>query len=189
MRKNFGARPWLYPMPVLILGTYDENGVPNAMNAAWGGISEEAEISICISEDHKTTYNLEKTGAFTVSVATASTVVAADYVGIVSGTDAPEKIRACGWSAIPAEHVNAPLFAELPFALECRVKSYDKESCRLVGEIVNVSADESILDANGRVDVKRLDPIVYEPIAHAYLRLGDAVGKAFSDGKKIAEKK
>ncbi len=185
MRKNFGAKPWLYPMPVLILGTYAEDGAPNAMNAAWGGISEEAEISVCISEDHKTTENLLKSGAFTVSVATAKTVVAADYVGIVSGTRIPEKIEKCGWTAVPAENVHAPLFAELPFALECRVKSYDRESCRLVGEIVNVCADESILSEDGKIDVRKLDPIVYEPVSHAYLRLGECVGQAFFDGKKI----
>ena len=185
MRKNFGVKAWLYPMPVLILGTYDENGKPNAMNAAWGGISEENEISVCISEDHKTTYNLEKTAAFTVSVATAETAVAADFVGIVSGTEDENKMEKCGWTAEKSAFVNAPLFAELPFALECRVKSYDKNTCRLVGEIVNVSADESILDEKGRVDVKKLDPICYDPVAHTYLRMGDAVAKAFSDGKKL----
>ena len=185
MRKNFGAKPWLYPMPVLILGTYAEDGIPNAMNAAWGGISEENEVSICVSEDHKTTLNFLKTGAFTVSVATAETVIAADYVGIVSGNKVQDKIAKCGWTAEKSAFVNAPLFSELPFALECRVKSYDGESCRLVGEIVNVSADESILDENGKVDVKKLDPIVYDPVAHTYLRLGEVVGKAFSDGKKL----
>ena len=185
MRKNFGVKPWLYPMPVLILGTYGESGEPNAMNAAWGGISEENEISVCVSADHKTTYNFERTGAFTVSVATRETVVAADYVGIVSGNKVENKIEKCGFTAEKSSFVNAPLFAELPFALECRVKSYDGESCRLVGEIVNVSADESILDENGKVDVKRLDPITYDPVAHTYLALGEVVGKAFSDGKKI----
>ena len=185
MRKNFGVKPWLYPMPVLILGTYGEDGTPCAMNAAWGGISEENEISVCISEDHKTTENLLKSGAFTVSVATADTVVAADYVGIVSGNKVTDKIAKCGWTAEKSALVNAPLFRELPFALECRVKSYDKESCRLVGEIVNVSADESVLDENGKIDVKKLDPIVYEPVLHTYLRLGEVVGHAFSDGKKL----
>ena len=185
MRKNFGVKAWLYPMPVLILGTYGEDGTPNAMNAAWGGISEENEISICVSEDHKTTENFLKTKAFTVSVATAKTVEAADYVGIVSGEKVKEKIEKCGWTAEKSTFVDAPLFAELPFALECRVKSYDGESCRLVGEILNVSADESILDENGKVDAKKLDPIVYDPVAHTYLRLGEKVGNAFSDGKKL----
>ena len=185
MRKNFGVKPWLYPMPVLILGTYGEDGTPCAMNAAWGGISEENEISVCISEDHKTTENLLKSGAFMVSVATADTVVAADYVGIVSGNKITDKIAKCGWTAEKSTFVNAPLFRELPFALECRVKSYDPESCRLVGEIVNVSADESVLGADGKIDVKKLDPIVYEPVSHTYLRLGEVVGHAFSDGKRL----
>lgn len=97
MRKNFGAKAMLYPMPVLIIGTYDEDGTPNAMNAAWGGISEEDEISICISADHKTTLNLLKTKAFTVSAADVDNVVAADYVGIVSGCKAADKLARCGW--------------------------------------------------------------------------------------------
>jgi flavin reductase (DIM6/NTAB) family NADH-FMN oxidoreductase RutF len=184
MRKNFGAKPMLYPMPVLIIGTYEEDGTPNAMNAAWGGISEEDEITICISANHKTTYNLLKTKAFTVSVADTNTVAESDYVGIVSGKDTPDKIARCGWHAEKSEFVYAPLFAELPFALECRLKSYDPESCRLVGEIVNVSADESIL-TDGRVDLSKWTPITYDPSNHDYIALGKRVGKAFSDGKRI----
>lgn len=183
MRKNFGAKAMLYPMPVLIIGTYDENGVPNAMNAAWGGISEEAEISICISEDHKTTLNLLKTKAFTVSAADAANVVAADYVGIVSGNGVPDKITKCGWTAEKSAFVNAPLFRELPFALECEVISYDPDTCRLVGRIVNVSADERIL-TDGRIDLTKFNPITYDPANNNYVALGAVVGKAFSDGMK-----
>lgn len=109
MRKNLGAKAILYPMPVLIIGSYDENGVPNAMNAAWGGISEETEISICVSDDHKTTANILKRGAFTVSIADKENVVAADYVGIVSGDKAPNKIEKCGWTVVPSELVDVPL--------------------------------------------------------------------------------
>lgn len=184
MRKNFGAKAMLYPMPVLIIGSYDENGVPNAMNAAWGGISEAAEISICISEDHKTTENILKTGAFTVSVADADNVVAADYVGIVTGNKVPDKIARAGWSAVKSETVNAPLFEQLPFALECRLKSYDAESCRLVGEIVNVCADERILTGD-KVDLGKFRPITYDPVNHDYVALGEKVGEAFSDGRKL----
>lgn len=184
MRKNIGAKAMLYPMPVLILGTYGEGGVANAMNAAWGGISEEREITVCVSDDHKTTENLLKTGAFTVSVADVTNVVAADYVGIVSGNDVSDKIERCGWHAVKSEVVNAPIFEELPFALECRVKSYDKESCRLVGEIVNISVDDSIL-TNGKIDLTKFRPITYDPSGHTYVALGEVVGKAFSDGRKI----
>ena len=145
MRKNFGSKAVLYPMPVFIIGTYDENGIPDAMNAAWGGISEENEISICVSDDHKTAKNVVVSGAFTVSIADVENLVSADYVGLVSGNNEPDKIRKAGWSAVKSEIVNAPVFAELPMTLECKRKSYDEASCRLVGEIVNVSADERIL--------------------------------------------
>ena len=185
MRKNFGAKAILYPMPVLIIGSYDENGNPNAMNAAWGGISEETEISICVSDTHKTAKNIMKSGAFTVSIADKENLVAADYVGIVSGNKEPDKISKCGWTAEKSDFVNAPLFKELPLALECRLISYDKESCRLVGEIINVCADESILSADGKVDLEKFSPITYDPVHHTYRVLGEAVGKAFSDGKKI----
>ena len=182
MRKNFGAKPCVYPMPVFIIGTYDENGTPNAMNAAWGGITEENEITICVSDDHKTTQNFTATGAFTVSIADVDNVVAADYVGIATGNKIPNKIEICSWHAEKSELVNAPLFAELPMALECRVKSYDAESCRLVGEIVNVSADERILDEDGKIDLNKFKPITYDPVHHTYRALTDPIAKAFSAG-------
>ena len=185
MRKNFGAKSFLYPMPVLIVGTYNENGTPNAMNAAWGGISEEAQISICIDNGHKTAKNLVKTGAFTVSVADAQNVVACDYVGIVSGNKEPEKIEKAGWHATKSEFVNAPLFDELPMALECKVISYNEETCILVGEIVNVCANEKILDEKGKIDIEKFSPVTYDPVHHTYRKIGDAVGKAFSDGLKL----
>ena len=118
MRKNFGAKAILYPMPVLIIGTYDENGKPNAMNAAWGGISEETQISICVDDGHKTAKNVVKTGAFTVSVADAENVVACDYVGIVSGNKEPDKIEKAGWHATKSDFIDAPLFDELPMTME-----------------------------------------------------------------------
>ena len=176
MRKNFGAKAILYPMPVLIIVTYDESGKPNAMNAAWGGISEETQISIWISAEHKTAKNMVKTGAFTVSIADAENVVACDYVGIVSGNKKPDKIEKAGWHATKSEFVYAPLFDELPMALECKLISYDKETCRLVSEIVNVCADESILDENGKINLEKFNPITYDPIHHTYRKLGDVVG-------------
>ena len=185
MRKNFGARAILYPMPVLILGSFDKSGIPNAMNAAWGGISEEREISICVDDGHKTAENILARGAFTVSFADVENVVAADFVGIVSGKDRPDKLKKAGWHAERSAFVDAPLFAELPVALECKVISYDKESCRLVGEIVNVCADERVLGADGKIDLEKFSPITYDPVAHTYRRLGAVVGKAFSDGKRL----
>lgn len=187
MRKNFGAKPILYPEPVLIIGTYDENGTPNAMNAAWGGISEEDEISICVGTNRKTTENILKSGAFTVSMATAEQVVACDYVGIVSGSEVPDKLERAGFHTVKSEFVNAPLISELPMALECKLKSYDENSCRLVGEIVNVSADESVL-TEGRIDPVKLRPIIYDGANHTYRVIGEEVGKAFLEGKRIKER-
>ena len=182
MRKNFGSKPMCYPMPVYIIATYGADGTPNAMNAAWGGISEEDEISICISADHKTTENILLRKAFTVSMATAQQVVACDYVGIVSGSKEPEKFTKAGFHATKSEFVDAPLIDELPMALECRLISYDPESCRLVGKIVNVSADEAVLGEDGKIDAAKLQPITYDPVHHRYLALGEPVGRAFQDG-------
>ena len=185
MRKNFGAKPMCYPMPVYIIATYGADGTPDAMNDAWGGISEEQEISICISEDHKTTENILARKAFTVSMATVKYMKECDYVGIVSGNKEPDKFARAGFHATKSEFVDAPLIDELPMALECRLISYDPESCRLVGEIVNVSADESVLDENGKVDAGKLRPITYDPMNHHYLVLGEKVGQAFHDGMTL----
>lgn len=184
MRKNFGAKPVIYPQPVLIIGTYDAAGVPDAMNAAWGGISEETEISICLSPEHKTVENILARKAFTVSMATADQVAACDYVGIVSGNDVPDKVARAGFHAVKSESVDAPLFEELPMAVECRLISYDPESCRMVGEIVNVCADESIL-TDGMIDPAKLRPITYDGMNHTYHVLGEAVGRAFHDGAAL----
>ncbi len=177
-RVNFGVKPWMYPMPVLIVGTYDENGVPNAMNAAWGIITDMNEISISMSE-HKTTENFAKTGAFTVSIATESMVVPCDYVGVESASKVPDKFEKAGFHATRSSYVNAPLIDELPMVLECKVKSF--EDGILIGEIVNVNADESIL-TDGQIDPKKLKPIAYDPVNHTYMGLGEKVGNAFKDG-------
>ena len=182
MRKNFGAKTWLYPMPVLIVAAYDEKGRPNAMNAAWGGISEEHQLSVCISPEHKTTANILSSSAFTVSVATADTAAACDYVGIVSGNEVPNKMEAVGFHTERSSFVNAPIICELPMTLECRLINYDENTCILVGDIVNVSADERILDEKGRIDVERLSPITYDSVHHLYRKLGDAVAPAFKAG-------
>ena len=184
MRKNFGAKTWLYPMPVLIVGTYDEEGIPNAMNAAWGGIYDTNLVMVCLADDHKTTENIKKTGAFTVSFATVSSVVSCDYVGIVSANDEPNKFTKAGFHAERSEFVNAPLIVELPMALECKLLKFNEDGI-CIGEIINVSAEENVLDDNGKIDAKKLEPIIYDSSSHAYWSFGEKVGKAFSDGKKI----
>ena len=184
MRKNFGAKPMLYPMPVLIIATYDENGTPDAMNAAWGGIAEEDQIFICLDASHKTTKNILQRKAFTVSIADAAHTVECDYVGIVSANDVPDKLAKCGLHTTKSALVDAPVIDELPMALECMLISYDEGSCHLFGKIVNVSADESVLNENGKIDAAKLRPITYDPVNHEYLELGAKAGNAFKDGLK-----
>jgi len=185
MRKNFGAKHFTYPQPVFIIAAYSGDGTPNAMNAAWGGISEEKELSICVSVEHKTTKNILASGAFTVSMATEAHMAACDYVGMATGNDVPDKFARAGFHATKSEFVNAPLIDELPMAVECRLVSYDAETCRLVGEIVNVCAEESVLNADGKVDPAKLRPITLDPMNGVYLVLGEAVGKAFKDGGSL----
>lgn len=185
MRKDFGAKAMLFPMPVFMISTYDENGNPDIMNAAWGGIADDTQINICLSPEHKTVKNIQAGSDFTVSMATAGTVVPCDYVGIVSGNNTPDKIEKSGFHFTKSTRVNAPLCDELPMALECKVISFDAPSCRLLGEIVNVCADESVLDADGLVDVKKLDPITYDTVHKKYLRLGEACGDAFKSGTAL----
>ena len=185
MRKSFGAKALCYPQPVLMIATYNEDGTPDVMNAAWGGISDDTEISICMGNNHKTTENLLKRQAFTVSMADEQHMAACDYVGIESAKNVPDKFMRAGFTAEPSALVDAPLIRELPICLECRVKNYDTESCRLVGEIVNVSVDESVLDENGKVDVAKAAPITFDPFNMTYVKLGDVVGRAFHDGAAL----
>ncbi len=185
MRKNLGAKPLTYPQPVYIIAAYDEDGTPCAMNAAWGGISEHNEISLCLSAGHKTVKNILGRRAFTVSMGQADQVVACDYVGIVSGNSVPDKFARAGFHATKSEFVDAPLVDELSVALECRLLGYDAETCILRGEIVNVSVDEGVLDAEGRVDADKVGPLVFDPFNNDYLRVGGKVGDAFAIGKKL----
>lgn len=185
MRKNFGKKPWCYPQPVFILAAYDKEGNPNAMNVAWGGIHYDDQIAMCISANHKTTANILESGAFTVSMADKEHLVACDYVGVVSGNKEPDKFSKAGFTAVKSEHVNAPIIPELPMTIECKLISYDPESCNLIGEIVNVSADERVLDEKGKIDPSKFKPITFDPVNNAYLAIGEKVGNAFRDGLKL----
>lgn len=181
MRKDFGSKTWMYPLPVLIIGTYDEDGRANAMNAAWGGIHNDDTVCLCISRDHKTMKNLLKKKALTISFGTESMLKACDFVGIVSGNNVPEKLEKAGFSVSKSRFVDAPVINELPMCMECELIKVEGEN--LVAKIVNVSADESVLGPDGLVDYKKIRPITYDPVHHDYVALGDVVGKAFCDGK------
>ena len=185
--KNFGPKAWMLPQPVLIIGTYNEDGTPNAMNAAWGGQWDMKEIMISMGA-HATTENLDRCPDFTVAFATRDTMVAADFVGIVSAKNDPAKMQKAGWTAVKSEYVNAPVFTDFPLTLECRiVKKIDvsDEGYYIVAEIVNIVVDEQYLSADGKPDIDKMTLITYNPINHAYHALGVQVGKAFSDGKVL----
>ena len=181
MRKNFGMQPWTYPQTVFIIGSYDENGKPDAMNAAWCGMGNDDEIVMCISANHKTTKNILQTKAFTVSFATVNTLVASDFVGVVSGNDDPDKMEKSGLHEFKAENVNAPCFEEYPMTMECTLRAYDEENCYMYGKIVNVSVDESVL-TDGKPDPAKLQPIAFDQVNSKYLVVKDVVGNAFADG-------
>ncbi len=184
MKVNFGTQTFLYPMPVLIIATYGADGTPDAMNAAWGGIHDTNQIGICLSPEHKTVKNILDRKAFTVSMADAKHVVACDYVGIVSGNKEPEKLKKAGFTVSRSDVVDAPIINELPMVLECKLVSYDETSGYMVGDIVNVSAEENVL-TDGKIDAAKVQPITYDPVNHNYLKLGEVVGKAFQDGRQL----
>ena len=185
--KSFGQKSWMLPQPVLIIGTYDKNGNPNAMNAAWGGQWDAQEIMIAMGA-HATTENLNNCPDFTVAFATQQTMVAADFVGIVSAKRNPDKMEKTGWQYEKSEHVNAPVFTDFPMTLECRIKekiSESEEGYYIVAEIVNILVDEKYLAADGKPDVEKMYLITYDPVHHGYIALGQRVGNAFSDGKQL----
>lgn len=185
MRKNLKPKAYIYPLPVLIVSSYDENGIPNAMNAAWGTVCDTAQVSICLTSTHKTVKNILKTNAFTVAIADKQNLVEADYVGIVSGNKEPNKLEKTGWTIVKSEFVNAPIIQNFPLVLECKLISYNTETEICIGEVVNVSVEEGILNSNGNIDLTKFNPLCYDCDTHGYYVLGERVGNAFSDGKKI----
>ena len=186
MKKDLGVKPVMFPMPVLIVATYNEDGTANAMDAAWGGIHDTNQIGICIAPEHKTFENLVRTKAFTVSMADASHAAACDYVGIVSGNKVPDKFAKAGFTAAKSEFVNAPVINELGMCLECEVLSYDDKTGCVVGNIKNVCAEEAVL-TDDKIDPAKLEPITCDPENHNYVKLGEIVAKAFQIGKTISE--
>jgi flavin reductase (DIM6/NTAB) family NADH-FMN oxidoreductase RutF len=184
-RKNFGAQPLLYPQLVAIVGTYGEDGTPDAMNAAWGGIAGNDKVFLCLSS-HKTTENIERTREFTVSVADAEHLVQADYLGIVSAHKVPDKVAKAGLHTTKSSFVNAPIIEEFPITLECKL--VENTPYGIIGQIVNVSIDERVLGEDGNVDGEKLSAISYDPMGHGYLKVGGRIGNAFADGKELIKK-
>lgn len=184
MRKNLGVKNYLYPQTVLILGTYDENGTPDAMNAAWGMVGDNDKLMVSLSIDHKTVLNFKKTGALTISPATRKSVLQADYVGIVSGNNVPDKVEKAGLHYHKSEFVNAPVFDEFLLCFECVVESFDDETGILTAKIVNCSVDDSVM-TEGKIDPDKLEAISYDGFNHSYLLVKGKVEDAFHCGLKL----
>lgn len=185
--KSFKPAPWVLPQPVVVIGTYNEDGTPNAMNAAWVGQWDAHEVVISLGS-HATTDNLKRCADLTLAFATKNTMVAADYVGLQSGRKVADKVARTGWTAVKGQEVNAPVFQEFPLTLECRVKRTMDESetgMFVIAEIVNIQADEACLAADGKPNVEAMQLITFDPMHMGYIQLGQRVGNAFTDGKAL----
>lgn len=187
MKKDLGVVQAVYPMPVLIVAAYDEDGKVNAMNAAWGMICNSDRIALFIDEDHKTTQNILKTKAFTVSLADRAHMDAADFFGIASGNKMEDKFERTGMHAVRSDKVDAPVIEEYPLTLECRVVALENTvyGFRVLGEIVNVLADEKVLDEKGRVDPTRLNAFIFDQCQSGYYKVGEKVGQAWKSGTRF----
>lgn len=187
MRKNIEVQPAIFPMPVLMIAAYDENGVVNVMNAAWGTACDTDKIALVLDEDHKTTKNIKKVKAFTVSIADKAHIDGADFFGIASGNKMPDKFAKSGYHAEKSAFVNAPVITEFPVALECELAEIvDTENLyAIIGKIVNVSADEKVLSENGKIDPMKLNALIFDQFRSGYYAATEKVGQAWNAGKEM----
>lgn len=186
MRKKLNITEGIFPMPVLMVATYNDDGSVNVMNAAWGTMQERNTVALNLSESHKTVANIRKRGAFTVGIADAAHVVEADYFGIASGNSEPKKFEKSGLTASKAESVDAPVINEFPLCLECEFIEYqtNEYGCGVIGKVVSVTADERVMPS-GKLDMSLVDAIAFDPYTHGYYRVTERVGEAFKDGLKL----
>lgn len=186
MRKQLNITEGLFPMPVLMVATYNEDGSVNVMNAAWGTMQERGTVALNLTETHKTVQNIKARGAFTVSIADAAHVVEADYFGVTSGNKIPDKLGKAGLTASRAEKVDAPVINEFPLCLECQFIEYQSNDygCGVIGKVINVTADERVMP-DGKLDMSLVNAIAFDPYTHGYYRVAERVGEAFKDGLKL----
>lgn len=186
MRKNIKTTEAIFPMPVLMIATYNEDGSIDVMNAAWGTMLNRDQVILNLTETHKTVQNIKKRKAFTVSIADSKHVVEADYFGVVSGNNTSNKFENSGLTATKSENVDAPIINEFPICLECEFIEYqdDEYGCGVVGKVVNVTADESVMNGDN-VDIELVSAIAFDPFTHGYYKVTKRVGNAFEDGFKL----
>jgi flavin reductase (DIM6/NTAB) family NADH-FMN oxidoreductase RutF len=186
MRTKLNLTEGIFPMPVLMIATYNEDGSVNVMNAAWGTMQERGNVALNLGEAHKTVKNIKARGAFTVSIADEAHMVEADYFGVESGNNVPDKFARSGLTASKAENVDAPVVNEFPLCLECEFIEYQDNDygCGVIGKVVSITADESVMK-DGKVDMSLVNAIAFDPYTHGYYRVSERVGEAFSDGLKL----
>ena len=189
-KKDLGVKPYLFPMPVLMIATYNEDYTVDVMNMAWGGICDNDKVALNLSENHKTCENLKARGAFTISVADVAYLEESDFFGTASGNTMKDKFERTGMHATKSTRVDAPIIEEYPITLECTVDKIQTEDgeFRVVGKILNVLADESVLDESGKVDPTKLDAFVFDQFQNSYYRIGEKVGAAWNSGMKFMNK-
>ena len=184
MKKEVRIVPAIFPMPVILIATYNEDGTVDVMNAAWGCAYDFKQILLNISEEHQTTKNIRRTGAFTVTVADADHVAEADYVGLVSGSRVKDKFIRTGLKAHKSDLIDAPILDDFPICMECKSAPYNGEY-GVLADIIRLSIEDKYLDANGNIDLAKMRIISYDTFNHGYYVVGEKVGQAFSDGKKF----
>ena len=183
MRKDLKAVSGIFPMPVLMIGTYNEDGSVDVMNAAWGMAQSMTHLKLCLTESHKTVKNMKRSPYCTVALATKDYVAESDYLGIVSANNVGDKFEKSGLHAVKSENVNAPIIEEYPICMECKVIGFEDDGTLV--EVVNVSADEKYLNEDGSLKLDEIGIISYDPYGHGYYVVGNKVGQAFSEGKKL----
>ncbi len=190
MKKELAVNPYLFPMPVLMIATYGDDGKVDVMNMAWGGICAEDMVSLNISEDHKTSANIKKTNAFTLSIADVDHLEAADFFGIATGNKMEDKFECSGLTAVKSQKVNAPIIDEFPLTLECEVVEYKNEvyGFHVIGRIVGVLAEAHVLNEKGKVDPKKLNAFVFDQFQNGYYAIGEKVGQAWNSGASLMKK-
>lgn len=188
--KELGVKPFVFPMPVLMISTYGDDDRVDVMNMAWGGICAENIVALNIDEDHKTTENIKKRGAFTLSIADVPHLEAADFFGIATGNKMDDKFERSGLTAVKSTHVDAPVVTEFPLTLECKVVECQNTAYgfRVLGEIVNVLADEKVLDEKGKVDPTKLNAFVFDQMNYGYYAIGEKVGQAWKSGAPLMKR-
>lgn len=186
MRKSLNITEGIFPMPVLMVATYNEDGSVNVMNAAWGTMQERDKVALNLTETHKTVKNIKARGAFTVSIADAAHVVEADYFGVESGNKVSNKFENSGLTASKSEILDAPVINEFPLCLECEFIEYQsgEYGCGVIGKVVNVTADESVM-VDGKINMSLVNAIAFDPYTHGYYKVTERVGEAFKDGLQL----